>query len=52
MFTIISLPSNFIASTTGTMSDFFTDMSPIVALIAGILLGVVVIEIIIGAIKR
>lgn len=52
MLTIIALPSNFVASTTATMSDFFGDLSPITILVVGVLLGVVAFEIIINAIRH
>jgi len=49
---IISLPANFVASTTESMSTFFTDLAPITMLILGIILAVTVIEIIIGALRH
>jgi hypothetical protein len=50
--TIITLPANFMASTTATMADLFSDLSPYITLIIGILIAVVVVEIIIGAIRK
>jgi hypothetical protein len=44
--TIITLPA------TATMADLFTDLSPYITLIIGILIAVVVVEIIIGAIRK
>lgn len=51
LFSIVTLPSNFIASTTAVSSDLFTDLQSYITLILGVVLGVVVIEIIIGALK-
>jgi len=52
MLTIITLPSNFTTEILANTSGLFTDLSPYLTLIIGILLAVVVIEIIIGAIKK
>lgn len=52
MLTIIALPTGFVASTTATASDFFNDLSPYTILIVGVLLAVVVVEIIIGSLRR
>jgi hypothetical protein len=52
MLTIISLPSNFVASTTAMMSDFFSDLSPITILIISVLLGALIIDIVVGALHR
>jgi hypothetical protein len=49
--TIITLPNGFVASTTATMSDLFTDLSPYLILVLGILLASLVISIIISALK-
>lgn len=51
MFTILALPNNFVASTTETMSQLFTDLSPITILIMGILLVAVLLSILIGTLK-
>jgi hypothetical protein len=51
-YSIIALPSNFVASTTANVSDLFGDFSPIITLILGILGVAIVIEIIIGAFRR
>lgn len=51
LFTIITLPSGFVASTTATMSDLFSDLSPYLILIIGVLLASLVISIVIGALK-
>jgi len=45
------LPTNFISSTTAIMGDFLSGLGPYIFLITGILIGAVVIEIIIGAIR-
>jgi hypothetical protein len=52
MLTIISLPSNFVTSTTAMMSDFFSDLSPITILIISVLLGALIIDIVVGALHR
>jgi hypothetical protein len=52
MLSIIPLPSNFISSITANTGDIFTDLAPYVALIVGVLLGVVVIQAIISTIKK
>jgi len=46
------LPSNFIASTTEVMSSLFTGLGSYIYLVLGVILGVVVLEIIIGAIRK
>ena len=51
MFSIISLPDNFISSTTLYASTIFTDLAPYITLILGVFLGVIVLEIVIGAIR-
>jgi len=51
MLTIIALPGNFVASTTGFMSDFVTDLNPYTTLVLGVLLGTTVIIMIIHAIR-
>lgn len=47
-----SLPDNLVSSTTAVMSDFITGMSDYIYLVLGIILAVVVIEIIIGALRK
>lgn len=52
MLTLIALPQNFvgdIASTTGTL---FSDFSPVLTLVLGVLLLATVIGIIINTLKR
>jgi hypothetical protein len=51
LLSIITLPSGFVASTTAAMSDLFTDLSPYLILVLGILLASLVISIIINALK-
>jgi hypothetical protein len=43
MNTIISMPTNAVASTTAAMSDLFNDFSPMIFLIGGVLLGLLII---------
>ena len=52
MLTIITLPSGFVGDITGNASTILSDLSPVITLICGVLLGVVVISVIIGAIKH
>jgi hypothetical protein len=52
MLTLITLPNNFVASTTGVMSDLFSDLSPVIYLLIGVLLGALVLDIVIGALHR
>jgi len=50
--TIITLPTDFVSSITGYIGILITDLSPYLTLILGILLAVLVIDILIGAIKK
>lgn len=52
MFTIIDLPDNFIASTTGAMSQLITDLSPYLTLVIGVILSILIISILIDTLKR
>jgi len=52
MFSIIALPVGAVATITANATDFFADMSPILFLIMGILLGVLVITFLIRALHR
>jgi len=52
MLSIITLPNGFVGSITSTMSDLFTDLSPYVTLILGVVLGAIIIEVVIGAIRK
>lgn len=46
------LPDNLVSSTTGVMSDMITGMGDYITLVLGVILAVVVIEIIIGALRK
>lgn len=50
-YSIIIIPPEFVASTTAIMGELFSDLSPIIILIIGVLLAVVAIEIIVHAIR-
>ena len=52
MLSIITLPASFAASTTQTMGELFTDLGPYITLIVGVLLAVIVLEIIIGILRK
>jgi len=52
MFSIIILPSNFVASTTAIVGEIFTDLNPFITLIIGVLLGVLVLEILLGILRK
>lgn len=52
MLSIISLPEGFIASTTATMSALFGDFAPYIELVLGVILTAIVIEIVIGVLRR
>lgn len=52
MLSILTLPANFTASTTEIMGGLISDLSPYLALVIGVLLGVVVLEIIIGIFRK
>jgi hypothetical protein len=52
MFSIIPLPENFVTTITGNIGTIISDLGGYIALILGILLVGVVLEIIIGAIKK
>jgi hypothetical protein len=49
---IIELPSTFVASTTGFVSELFGDISPVITLIIGVLLAGLLIEIIVGSMRK
>ena len=51
MLSLISLPNNFVASTTGVASELISDLSPYITLIVGILLGILILEVVIGIIR-
>ena len=52
MLSIITLPNNFVSTITGYMSDLFTDLSPYITLVLGIILGTLVISIIINTLRK
>jgi hypothetical protein len=52
MFSIIPLPANFISNITTTTTDIIADLAPFATLIIGVLLGVVLLEILIHAIRK
>jgi len=47
-----TLPDNLVSSTTAVMSDMITGMSSYITLVLGVILAVVIIEIIIGALRK
>jgi hypothetical protein len=49
---MIELPEGTVAAITGHATDFFANMSPILYLILGILLGTLVIVFLIRALQR
>ena len=49
---MITLPANFTGDIITSASAFFANFAPYITLIIGILLATVVVEIIIGAIKK
>jgi len=52
MFSIITVPSGFVGSTTQVMSDVFSDFSGVITLILGVVLGVFAISFLINAFHR
>lgn len=52
MLNLISLPTDFVSTITANSTSIISDLSPFVTLILGVLLGVLVISVLIGAIKR
>lgn len=52
MLSIITLPTDFITDTTANASTIFTDLSPVITLIVGVLLAIVAISFIISAFHR
>jgi len=50
--TMIQLPDNFVTNMMASASSLFTNFSGLITAIVGVLLGVVVIELIIGAIRH
>jgi hypothetical protein len=52
MLSIINLPSNFATTTISYVGEIFNDLSPLLTLIIGVLLGMVVVEIILGIFRK
>jgi len=52
MLSIIALPSNFVASTTEVSGQLSTDLQQYIILIVGVVLGLVIIEVVIGALRK
>lgn len=52
MLSIIALPTGFVGDITDTAGQVMTDLSPITTLLIGVLMGLVIIQFIIGAIKN
>jgi hypothetical protein len=52
MLQLITLPNNLVASTTQAASMLFSDLSPILSIIFGVLLGAAVIGIIVSFFRR
>lgn len=52
MLAILNLPANYASTTLGYVGEIFSDLSGIILLIIGVLLGVVVLEILIGIFRK
>lgn len=52
MLSIIPLPANFVPSTTSMMAEILGDLSPYIILVLSIIAVAVIIEIIIGALRK
>jgi len=52
IFSLIPLPANFTAQIVDNATSILGDLSPYATLIIGVLLGVVLLEILINAIRR
>jgi len=52
MFTFITLPADFVGNIASTSNDMIASFSGYIVLILGVLLAGVIIELIIGAIRR
>lgn len=52
MLSIITLPEGFVGNITATMSSLFTDLSGYITLILGVVLGAIIIDVVIGAIRK
>jgi len=52
MLSIITIPNNFVASTTEFMSQLFVDLSDPITFVLGVVAAGVLIEIIFGVFRR
>lgn len=52
MFSIIALPENFVGTITTHMGTLFTDLAPYIALVLGVVLGMLVITILINVLRK
>lgn len=52
MLTIIPIPSNFVPNIISNVGEVISDLSGYTTLLIGVILGVVVIEILIGALRK
>ena len=52
MGTIINLPADFATTTIGYVSQIFSDLSPIIILVIGVLLALVAVEILLGIFRH
>lgn len=50
--TIITLPEGYATTTLGYVGEVFSDLSGLILIIVGVLIGAVVIEIVVGAIRH
>jgi len=52
MLTIIPIPTSFVSDIISNMGQVISDLSGYTTLLIGVILGVVVIEILIGALRK
>lgn len=52
MFTIVLIPEGFTASILTNVGDIISNLAPYITLIIGVVLTAIVLEIIIGAIRK
>ena len=52
MLTIIAIPANFVSDIISNMGQVISDLSGYTTLLIGVILGVVIIEILIGAVRK
>lgn len=52
MLTIIAIPSNFVPDIIANVGVVISDLSGYTTLLIGVILGVVIIEILIGAVRK